>query len=53
MVNYLAPIYEKRQELLSKPAIIREVIEKGNEAARKVASQTMEEVRAAMKIDWM
>ncbi|MDP4093161.1 MAG: tryptophan--tRNA ligase [Bacillota bacterium] len=52
MVNYLEPIYEKRQEILKKPSIIREVIEKGNEAAKKVASGTMEDVRKAMKIDW-
>ncbi len=52
MVDYLSPIYEKRQEILSKPSIIREVVEKGNEAAKKVASATMEEVRSAMKIDW-
>lgn len=52
MVDYLSPIYEKRQEILSRPSIIREVVEKGNEAAKKVASATMEEVRSAMKIDW-
>lgn len=52
MVSYMAPIYEKRQEILKRPGIIKEVIENGNENARKVARKTMEEVRRAMKIDW-
>jgi tryptophanyl-tRNA synthetase len=52
VVDYLAPIYERRQELLQKPAYIREVIEKGNDNARKIARATMAEVRRAMKIDW-
>lgn len=52
MVNYLSPIYEKRQEIIQKPDYIREVIELGNENARKKASRTMEEVRNVMKIDW-
>jgi tryptophanyl-tRNA synthetase len=52
MVNYLAPIYEKRQEIIKKPEYLREVVENGNEIARKAAQKTMEEVRKAMKIDW-
>jgi tryptophanyl-tRNA synthetase len=52
MVDYMTPIYERRQILLQKPGIIREIIENGNEAARKTARSTMEEVRKAMKIDW-
>lgn len=52
MVEYMTPIYERRQQLLKKPEIIREVINKGNENARKVAEQTMQDVRSAMKIDW-
>ncbi|HHW49286.1 MAG TPA: tryptophan--tRNA ligase [Clostridiaceae bacterium] len=52
VVEYMTPIYEKRQELLKNPGIIREVIENGNENARKVARKTMEDVRKAMDIDW-
>lgn len=52
MVNYMTPIYDRRQELLKKPGIVREIIETGNENARKTAAGTMEEVRRAMKIDW-
>lgn len=52
MIEYLEPIYEKRQKILKKPGFIREVIEEGNKNARKSAQKTMEEVRKAMKIDW-
>lgn len=52
MVVKLTPIYEKRQELLTKPQIIRDVVEAGNAKARKMAKETMEDVRRAMKIDW-
>ncbi len=52
MAEYLTPIYEKRQELLKKPEMIREIIEEGNKKARAKAQKTMEEVRSAMKIDW-
>jgi tryptophanyl-tRNA synthetase len=52
MASYMAPIYERRQQLIGKPDIIREVVEKGNENATKVAKNTMEEVRRFMKIDW-
>jgi tryptophanyl-tRNA synthetase len=52
MGEYLTPIYERRQDILQKPQRIREIVENGNENARKAAAKTMEEVRAAMKIDW-
>lgn len=52
MVAKLAPIYEKRQQVLGKPGMIREIVENGCDIARKKAAVTMEEVRTAMKIDW-
>lgn len=52
MVEYLSPVYERRQEVLKKPEYIREVVEAGNEKAGKTAGNTMKEVRSAMKIDW-
>ncbi len=52
MAETLTPIYERRQDLLSKPDYIREVVENGNERARKRAAATMIDVRKAMKIDW-
>jgi tryptophanyl-tRNA synthetase len=52
MVSYLKPIYEKRQEIIKKPDLMREVVEKGNKAARAVAKKTLEEVREVVGIDW-
>lgn len=52
MTEYLAPIYERRLDILKRPGIIREVVEKGSNNARMVASKTIEEVRNAMNIDW-
>ncbi|HPV01944.1 MAG TPA: tryptophan--tRNA ligase, partial [Clostridiales bacterium] len=52
MAEKLMPIYEKRQELLSRHGYIREVVENGNARAAKTAQKTMAEVRKAMKIDW-
>ena len=50
--NYMMPIQEKRNELLKRPGIAREVIEAGTEKAKEKAKETLEEVRKAMKIDW-
>jgi len=52
VIEYLAPMYERRQALKQRPDYIREVLEKGNANARKAAAATMDEVRKAMKIDW-
>ncbi len=47
------PIYEKRSELIKHPDDIRDIIQEGNCKAREVARNTLEEVRSAMKINWM
>ncbi|MCX8130198.1 MAG: tryptophan--tRNA ligase [Clostridia bacterium] len=52
MVNYMTPIYERRQQIIQNPGYVKEVIEHGNTKAREIAQKTMEEVRSAMKIDW-
>lgn len=52
MVEYMTPIYERRQDILKKPQILKEIVAQGDEAARKIAGNTIEEVRKAMKIDW-
>ncbi|MCX7843187.1 MAG: tryptophan--tRNA ligase [Clostridia bacterium] len=52
MTEYMAPIYERRQEYMKKPELLREIINHGGEEACKAAAKTMEEVRKAMKIDW-
>lgn len=50
LISYLAPIYEKRRQILQAPHLLEEIIEDGCRRAREVAKQTMEEVRQAMKI---
>lgn len=44
----LEPIWAKRNELLNNPDILRDIVKKGNEKARKAAEKTMESVRNAM-----
>lgn len=44
----LQPIYERRQELAARPEIVQEVLEDGWARAKKVAGETLSEVRAAM-----
>jgi tryptophanyl-tRNA synthetase len=52
MVEYLSPMYEKRQSILKNPGFIREVVENGCKNAHAIAEKTMEEVRSSMKMDW-
>jgi len=52
MVEYLEPIYNRRQEIIQKPDMIREIIEAGTKKATEIAEKTMVDVRASMKIDW-
>lgn len=46
--RFLAPMHEKRAELDKKPGFVKEVLEAGNEKARILASETMNDVRARM-----
>ena len=50
MVQRLSPIWEARATLLNHPHTIEEVVHQGCERATKVSHQTLEEVKAAMKI---
>jgi tryptophanyl-tRNA synthetase len=51
--EFHTPIYEKRLEVLKRKDHIKDIIREGNQKARAVAEKTMEEVREAMKIDWI
>ncbi|NOY78161.1 MAG: tryptophan--tRNA ligase [Calditrichaeota bacterium] len=53
LADYLAPFREKRAELEQNRKKIRDIIEDGNERARKEARETMGAVREAMKIGLM
>jgi tryptophanyl-tRNA synthetase len=49
---FLRPIRERRGEFAAKPARVREIIKEGTRKGRVVAQSTMDEVRAAMKLDY-
>lgn len=46
----LEPLRDKRKELEANPKIIDNIIDEGNRKARKIAKDTMEEVREVVKI---
>ncbi|MDC1311334.1 tryptophan--tRNA ligase [Burkholderiales bacterium] len=48
----LAPIRERAQEYIDDPALVRNIIADGNDRARKLASETMRDVREAMGLDY-
>lgn len=48
VMNVMEPIWRKRNELLQNPELLRHVVDKGTEKARKVAEETMLLVRTAM-----
>lgn len=50
MVEALADIHARRQELEANPKMINEILAYGAERARKVANATMEEVRSVMHL---
>ncbi len=50
LIKFLEPIYEKRKYYEDHPEIVADIIVTGSNKARDVAVQTMEEVRAAVKI---
>jgi tryptophanyl-tRNA synthetase len=50
--TFLEPIRARRAEFAAKPEQVREIIVEGTRKGRAVAQQTMEEVRAAMKIKY-
>jgi tryptophanyl-tRNA synthetase len=52
MIDTLAPFRERREKWLADPDAVRDVIEDGNRRARAIAQATMEEVRAAMGLEW-
>jgi tryptophanyl-tRNA synthetase len=49
---FLRPIRERRVEFAAKPATVREIIMDGTRKGRVVAQSTMDEVRAAMKLNY-
>jgi len=50
--QFLTPIRERRSELAKNPDYIWQVLHEGTEKVRKIAANTMQEVRIAMKLDY-
>ncbi len=50
LIIFLEPICEKRKYFMDRPKLVDEFIVEGNQKAGKVAKQTMEEVRSAIKL---
>ncbi len=50
LIAYLGPVREKRKYYENRPDEIRQIIEDGNDRARKVARKTMKDVRDALNI---
>ena len=50
LVKALQPIREKRNELDSRPDMVKEIIDKGNKSAKSIAEQTMAEVNEVIGI---
>ncbi len=50
--NLLSPIRTKRRALAKNPELVMNILREGTEKTRKIAKQTMNEVRRAIKIDY-
>jgi tryptophanyl-tRNA synthetase len=50
LIKFLAPIQKKRKDLLSNPKQILDILERGKERARDVASRTVAQVKAALNL---
>ncbi|MBW1616315.1 MAG: tryptophan--tRNA ligase [Deltaproteobacteria bacterium] len=50
LIEALAPFREKREYYLANPNLLKDIIQTGNQKAQAVASATMEEARASVKL---
>jgi tryptophanyl-tRNA synthetase len=50
--SFLAPIRERRAELAAKTGLVDELLSAGSERGRREATETLREVRDAMKLDY-
>jgi tryptophanyl-tRNA synthetase len=48
----LEPLRARRRDVLGRPEALREIMTEGSRRARKVAQETMERVRAAVRLDY-
>lgn len=52
IVDYFAPMREKRKYYEERPELVDELLKTGTEKARKTAKETMKKVKKAMKLDY-
>jgi tryptophanyl-tRNA synthetase len=52
MVNFIQPIRSKTNELLNDKAMLQAILKKGKEKARESAAKTIQQVRAAMGVNY-
>jgi len=52
LIKAMAPLHEKRHFYLAHPEIVEEIIIEGSRKARQIAMETMQQVKAAVKIDY-
>jgi tryptophanyl-tRNA synthetase len=52
LIDYLAPFRQRREELLRDPDTLRDILVAGSRRARERAAETIELVRAAIKLDY-
>ncbi|MCG6552523.1 MAG: tryptophan--tRNA ligase [Candidatus Magnetominusculus sp. LBB02] len=50
IINELTPLWNKRQELISSPSTLDDILNDGNKRAEAVAEETMSLIREAMKL---
>lgn len=50
--DFLKPIKEKRKKYEENPQLVKEILNKGNKAAKLKAEETMKKVKHSMKIDY-
>ena len=52
LVQALAPLRERRQYYLDHPEIVQEIMVEGSRKARRVAVETLQQVKSALRIDY-
>ena len=52
IIREQAPIIERAQKYIDDPALVRNIVADGNERARKLAEETMRDVRGAMGLSY-
>ena len=52
LIKAMAPLHEKRHYYLDHPEIVEEIMIEGSRKARRIAVETMLQVKAAVKIDY-